>query len=286
LQAAAAFNIIADDVGIGRARALNFGGTFMVRLSIAVVITAFWGVMMFLLVKREVIPAYSIQRDVTFKDVVGRHIRPETTRMDISLRGGPRIGESVSITKPLADGGYHLTNKTDVKLEQFGPLGRIRTSSLIALDANCEVHNFSLELETAVTRVTCRGRVIGKFVELTLEGAGGRRTMTVPYDPGATLQEGLSPFAPAANLAVGKQWTIQSLNFFTGTMTKHRASVESREMMEFNGKEEETFVVAIEMGRVTAQAWVTPDGRVLREEVPLGTALGQTDVVLVFLRVE
>ena len=98
----------------------------------------------------------------------------------------------------------------------------------------------------------------------------------VPYDQKLPFGGGVSPFAGVKSLKVGDTWEVTQLNPLDRRPLATRITVDREESITYKDKTEKCFVLgshpsggAGEYGLATATAWVTPDGRLLREEMQL-----------------
>lgn len=240
----------------------------------------FWLTMMTLLVKRDVLPAFGRRSDPGYRALLLGKQDVEETHMGIFI-GEQRIGEAKEMIRPNAtDGGYQITEDTTFDGSRLG-VGELMTlRSTTNIDAAFRLASFDMSARVLDREGSVRGTVVDDELVVTIGGflANGRsEERRIALDGPMTLSTGISPFSEMPELAVGKEWTIVSvsinpLDAARGSLTteSRRAHVESREMMRWEGKETEVFVVKIESHQAFARectAWITREGDILKQRV-------------------
>lgn len=247
----------------------------MARL-LGAAIVIFWLVMMGLLVREEILPGMLLDEDASYADPLRRRLEPEESLMGIYL-GAQRIGASYTAILPHSDASFEIQNATTLNHPLLTRQALMEIHSRTSVNSTYALREFQMDIKSPLTESTqIKGVVRDGSLEVTVQtGAqppGPPRSF--PLGGNETLSNGISPFLSMPNLSVGKTWKIHYFNPFAGggrqTMI---ARVESREPIEWEGREQDAFVVVVDNGRDSYRAWILPDGKVIREEIPFGSKL-------------
>ncbi len=239
----------------------------------------FWLTMMTLLVKRDVLPAFGRRGDPGYRTLLLNMQSMEETTMGIYL-GEQKIGFSHEVIRPNSDGGYVVSSETDLDGERLGLASVMTFRSNTNIDASFHLASFDLSARVLGVEASVRGTAVEDELVIRTEGLGSStqaEEKRIPLDGPMTLSTGLSPFTGMPELAVGKEWTIVTVDPMAaargGLSTEsRRAHVEKMETIEWEGEQVETFVVKIEMRQALARectAWISREGKILKQRVGL-----------------
>ena len=135
------------------------------RLSLAVklLVVLFWGLMVFLLVKR-----IHLAPEVT---IVGtERLKDSETWMSIFFKG-QKVGYSVqSLTR--IETGYIVDQKTYLRLNLMGQVRELRTVTSARLNKALGLKSFNFFMSAGPIRYQLTGRLFGLVLELTSQTAG------------------------------------------------------------------------------------------------------------------
>ena len=250
----------------------------MLRQSIALAITAFWALMMGLLVRREILPGFEAHAPVRYGSLLSSEQDSRADRMGIFI-AGRRVGTTVTSLRREPSGAIRISNQTDLDLARIKALRRPGitsiTTHLVALaDPARGLRSFKFEVDWDVVPVRIRGVVQGETLRMRKQiGDAPAQSVTVLIDPKTLVSSGFSPILGSSTLTVGKRWDIATFNPLTLRMDKATAEVTAKESLEIDGRKVDTRVVAIRYGPIETRSWVADDGQVVRQEAPFGILL-------------
>lgn len=236
------------------------------RVSLAVLITAFWAAMMGALLHREVLPEAHPSRG--FQSALPQQFQPSRTRFGIYLNEG-RIGASDTQVIPAQDGSVNIINVVHIE----APLLRGQTANVrlaIQLDPDHSLRLFRMDVECPHGNASLRARTLGDQLEVTTL-IGDRQTKDVmPYDAQAMVSSSLSPLTFLPKLRVGKKWTVTVWSPLSMQMEHVQVEVKSRTAMPWDGKKADVYLLETSYANLRLRGWVTLEGELLQAELPLG----------------
>lgn len=238
----------------------------------------FWLTMMTLLVKRDVLPAFGRRGDPDYRRLLLGKQEMEETTMGIYV-SDQWIGSAREWIRPNPDGGYQVSSETELNGDRLGlKKSLLSFRSITNIDEAFHLASFEMTAQGLGMDASVRGTVFEDVLIISTEGVsatGRAEEKRIQLDGPMTLSTGLSPFAGMPELEVGKEWTIVSLDPIEAargslSTTSRRARVEKQEVIEFEGKAVETFVVTVGMHTFIAReatAWITKEGDILKQRV-------------------
>lgn len=249
-------------------------GKFIIML-----ITVSWLVMMYGLMRDEVIPAAlrarAIAMSASYKQLDKLVPESRVDQMGIYL-GQNRIGQSVQwIFRE--ESGLQLKSKTEIDL------GSVKSSGLISryFGGVKAVINFSasvfegrlVQFDSSVNAppntpaiVRIHGKPVGEELRLSIYQGGRTRVQTVPFDQRQFLSHSLAPGISFRSLKVGRVWQVKQFDPMSNTVQSMRAEVVAREKLLSEGQEREVFKVLLTHKMRKIQIWVTASGEVLKQQ--------------------
>jgi len=253
----------------------------MQRAAIPGLISLAWLVMMYGLVRDDVLPTLRRGREITHSASYERLEESVTesrvTQMGIYF-GEHRLGQSVSLVKRR---GREMTleSETEINLKNAPALqplthllgggvhGKIRFRAFI-LDGR--LLNFRSQVSCppgTAPAVVIEGIPLGDRLRLEIRQFGQRRIETVPFDQRQFIHSVMTPTLAVGELAVGKKWLVKELDQMTGSVTGVWAEVLRKETLTLDGMTHEAFVVQLSRGLLTVQVWVNAEGEVLKQQL-------------------
>lgn len=234
---------------------------------LGIIITGFWLTMMVLLVRRDLVPMWTASRPPSYKTLFEQRLQADSYRMGVWFSGN-RIGVSRTRLQPDHDMSYMLENDTALSTPLPG-LQQVEILSQTRIGRDYRLRDFSSRIKSGELVGKIFATVDGNWLQIDMR-LNGEQAMDrrVPYDPGGTFSNGLSPFVQMPDLAVGKEWTIHSINPFTGASETGTARVVELETIPWEGQEVEVFRVVLTSERAEATSWLDREGKILKEEVP------------------
>lgn len=254
-------------------------------------IIAFWALAMGLVFRDKVLPGMLQTYYPTYPEGL-RNLEEGETQMGIfqqGQKGERRVGTSRTSVSPWQatrpeDTAFSIQNETSLDLSALAlPIGSeltIRTTML--LDTRYHVKSYDAIIRTGIGDFAVYG-VVRDETHLALQIKTPFRPepeeKTLYFESAMALATGLSPFRPPANLRIGQEWTVHSIDplsivYGSEVATKPlRARVERMERIEVAGENVTTFVVSLRGDRYEAESWITEEGRVVQERVPFGSGM-------------
>ncbi|MBM4042672.1 MAG: hypothetical protein FJ290_29640 [Planctomycetes bacterium] len=246
---------------------------------VVVTVVGFWAVMTASLVRRWLLEVKPEFIPGTYRSVLTADRQNYQCRMGIYLPGlKEKAGYTETVFLYSEDGRYRITNTTRVEAKVPGVLERL---ARFALDTNVVVgkghalERFSVTLSSSVLSAECRGEVVGEELVLRarVDGDEEEQVRRWRLPPGGMVASGLSPLLALPPLRVGLRWTTLVLNPLTLDVEEVELHVVRVEPLEWGGRTLHAHVVEVRSGLVTAKAWVSPGGEVLRETTLFGVTL-------------
>lgn len=233
-------------------------------------IIIFWLVMTVLLIKQEILPSLPALSQPSYEAVLKNRQILGRSLMGIYLFN-QNVGYSMTSITSDSKGFYHFKNETIIKLASYSsrlalPIDmKMNGESLINPDY--QLVSFDFTVEFGMNRYQTTGKVLDKYIEVNIDDGKNIRNERVPFDSKMTISNGLSPFISMPNLTVGKEWIITMFDPITRQITPVKAYVESKDTMEWRGKEYEVYEVVLDYKGFKPRAYITPDGKILKEEI-------------------
>lgn len=248
------------------------------KLSITL-ITVSWLVMMYGLMRDEVVPAAlrarAIATSASYKQLDKLAPESRVDQMGIYL-GQDRIGTSVNwIIREESD--LRLKSKTEIDLGGVKPAGLILryfggVKAVINFSASVfdgrlvEFHSSINAPPNTPAIVRIHGKPMGEELHLTINQGGNIRVQSVPFDQRQFLSNSLAPGISFRALKVGRVWHVKQFDPMSNTVQNMRAEVISQEQLLIQGQEHEVFKVLLTHKLRKIQIWVTAAGEIMKQQ--------------------
>jgi len=239
-----------------------------IRLKIiGAAIVLFWGTMTGLLVKRE-LPS-CMKPNAGYAALPPAALADRRTRMGIYL-GQRKVGVCETTIRRMPNDYYKIESTATL---EAGPLrgSRSNVSLTIFLRPDQSLESFRLLLPGC--KAVLQGTVDEDKLRIVTVVGSMRSERIIPYDPSAIMSSSLTPLATLPKLKVGKAWSVALLNPLSFEMQRANMDVRRRETILWEGREVDTFVIHITHANFELKAWVTPEGELLREQMPFGLVM-------------
>jgi len=182
---------------------------------------------------------------------------------------GEKIGFTVSQIERTAD-GFELLE--DGRL-QFSLLGAttaaiLRTSAQV--DQAFALKSFEFSLDPGTGPLTVRGRLDGLRMTLDVISASGTRTETRDLEAPPALMLSLGRRLASDGLVAGTTREFQVFDPATMKNAPVRLAIGEREVVAAGARPIPAFRVEMSFSGITATAWITDTGEIVREESPMG----------------
>jgi hypothetical protein len=230
----------------------------------------FWLLMNGLLLKREIEYRGLDQYRRGVVDFLGEQVRRE--RWMGIFRQRKRIGHTgFAIERRLEPGvvGYRIWFSTRIDVDLFGQGGFIALEGSALLDAEMAPESLSAEGTLAAVDFRLEGRREAEAFLLRALDGSGRVLLERPF-PLRDLHfgDGLAPVPPMARAAVGQSFRLQVFDPLFRELSESETRVVGEGSREVDGLLVDCLELETRYRGMTFRSFVTPDGEVLRQELP------------------
>lgn len=165
--------------------------------------------------------------------------------------------------------GYRITSRAVIRMKIMDVEQDMSFSQVSHLDDAKKLRKFVYLQTIRNQRQRTIGVVYGDKMRLTIRGAGGDSSTTIRIDPKTNFGDTLE-FLLKGKLEVGMKMVAPVFIPSLRATERMEIAVVGKETITVQGKEYETLVVESSMQGVKSQAFVTRDGRKIREESYMG----------------
>jgi hypothetical protein len=244
----------------------------LVKLSIGLAVVAFWGVMNFLLIKRQMsAPASVITLQGTEK--ITENIEEW---WGVFYRGG-KIGYATQTITPMSK-GYKLADRSVLNLNLLGTVQPARTSLEMTANEDWILENFAFELDSKEVRFSARGRVKDRSMSVEIDSAGHKSTRELTLTQAPYLLAALKPYVITQQLQTGKKFLFNTFDPSTLSQQVTAVVIEGREQIRVGNHTEPAIRLRQTFRGISVVSWVDGQGRTLKEESPGGFSLVRQEV--------
>ncbi|HEY7218137.1 MAG TPA: transglutaminase-like domain-containing protein [Candidatus Binatia bacterium] len=242
------------------------------KLSIGLAVVAFWGVMNFLLIKRQMsAPASVITLQGTEK--ITENIEEW---WGVFYRGG-KIGYATQTITPMSK-GYKLADRSVLNLNLLGTVQPARTSLEMTANEDWILENFAFELDSKEVRFSARGRVKDRSMSVEIDSAGHKSTRELTLTQAPYLLAALKPYVITQQLQTGKKFLFNTFDPSTLSQQVTAVVIEGREQIRVGNHTEPAIRLRQTFRGISVVSWVDGQGRTLKEESPGGFSLVRQEV--------
>ncbi|GEM_PF-2846780 len=244
------------------------------------IVVSFWGAMMALLVRNEVLPRWQASAGVDLLRESRSSIeydRPVRWRL---LRDGHDVGSAVTWwergANEIAIYNAHVElHELPVAFfgDGMGEENQWRSRTRTYVDADGSLRSFETDVwlgDTLLAQV--RGSRVEDRLEVRVNVGRFEQKLQFFFDPEAMWSGGLLPPDRYGPLRVGDKWTLKTVNPMRGTPELVLCEVVGEDTVRWRGREVKVFKVRQRSGVASTEAWVTEKGDVLRQTLPFGWA--------------
>jgi hypothetical protein len=231
----------------------------------SIVVVAVWLGMMGLLVHRQAVRRGT---DVASLPAPGEATAAPADEWFGVYQGERKIGYSHRV-EWRTEGGRVLTDESHFTLAMLGRPQTLSTTLRAETDDAFNLRRFHFVLDSPAATFSAAGSSDGRRLEVRYGPDGKSDTLVIPLDEPIGLAGALRPRLAAAWPAPGARFTQQVFSPLAMRNEAVSIVVEAHETLDG----EETLRLAEESQGLRARAWVTADGRTVREEAALGFVL-------------
>jgi len=251
----------------------------MTRFAVLAGSGLFWALMMFALVRREVLPYLAYQSAPTYRSRLRNLSKPELVKAVINAANTP-VGTLESLGEPHSDGTFRIRTRMSMKARMSaGGEIPVRMKSETIVDALYRVSRVTFEMDGGIFSVSVLGSRRGELMDVSYEFRIGERrltgaTQTIEFPTDAMVGDLFQPFPGGGGLFVGKKWRIPTVSpdAMGFRLKSLYAAVTDREKIEWQGAMVDTFRVEIrteptEEMRPTHIVWCRDDGLAIVQQM-------------------
>jgi hypothetical protein len=244
-------------------------------------ITAFWLIMMTLLVQREIMPAYEAAREEAntpgYARIKELAEKGYSEQMGIYL-GERRIGFTRASIRDLPEeDAVRMDNTTQIRLNV--PVGGLIPGApgggldlklnFTANVGEAGLQTFRLDVFSeggSAPLAILDGQQIGDVLRVKVHQGEETRTEQVPFRSTSLLGNDMGPMVLPAKLEPGVKWPMRSLDPTTYTVRTAWATVKARETITVEGRDIAAYLITIPYGTSEFKVWATKDGEVIKQK--------------------
>lgn len=240
--------------------------------------TAFWLTMTTLLIRREFFQLMPIQRPYEILPLHSDWLRQEYQAYYL---GEQRVGFGFTVLEALkegeevpADEAYELRHQTYLSFRLLGRDTEFQVKGKARLDPQLSLKSFETNVSSKdyVTRLT--GQIANGNLNLVIEGSGIEPARKIlPVREPVIFSEALDLIWTPENLRIGKRGVFQIWNPLLADIEELHFEVRHKEILSYEGKESEVYVIVLNRGGIETRIWVNMEGTVLRKESPTGVVM-------------
>ncbi|MFA5072307.1 MAG: transglutaminase-like domain-containing protein [Nitrospirota bacterium] len=242
----------------------------MLKKITGILILLFWLIMLGLLIDRAYIrPATVIALDVIAKEGVS-----SGTEWFGIYQQGRKIGYATTKIIPEAD-TYHLYEESVLDILVMGSVQRVKTVINSYTTKNFLLKYFDFSMQSESTSIKVKGVVLGKKLSLDIETGGQIRKEHIRLSESPYLSPNIRPALVLLGLEPGRTFRFPLFNPATMSMADTQVFVESKKQIKIGDQDQTVYKLNESFQGMTSTAWITSDGKTIKEESPLGYVLLQ-----------
>jgi len=255
----------------------------MQRRLVIVVVVGFWAVMMATLVRRWLLDVRPEFEPGTYRSVLTRERRNYQWRKGIYFpgkKGLERVGYTQTVFHYRDNARYSIHNVTKARVALPGIFDAPVAFDLdvtATITSDYRLERLSVQLDSTPLKASGQGRLVdGNLVVRGTVNGQEQGPFELPLPKGEVAAQGFSPLLALPPLKAGMKWSAAVVDPFTLRPSRVELEVLRHEPLIWDGRRYNTFLIVIRSGPgglLSARAWVTPEGDVLKEQTLLGLTL-------------
>ncbi len=256
---------------------------------VSLAILIYWSIAAFCLLSWDVLPEFAQGYPPDLRSIVYASNDSKPVRWSLQVIDNPKdpdvrrtVGEAVTSSLRLPSGWFEMGNKAEfdagglLKGTLFGSrMGmQLQIESVYHVDPSGNLRSFDLNVssrESSERLINVRGEVEHGKINIVSRGPVPllNQHWTFDYEARSVVQNAMGPLDRLPGLHVGQKWETRVVNPFTGQVDRARVEVLRRTLIHWNGNPVQTFEVVQHLAPLSMRTWVTLDGLILRQEVPV-----------------
>ncbi|MFH0879679.1 MAG: transglutaminase-like domain-containing protein [Lentisphaerota bacterium] len=228
--------------------------------------------MMGWLVRYEAFPELFSGKNTGYGDLLSDGPLIADSWMKILIHG-IHVGYShsqVDINENDPSGRYRMDNQTLLNMNVLGSVQRISVNSSAALDTLYNLQRFSFAMSSGGYQLQLQAQRAGETsFDVTIRSPGGLQKARIEIPRDAILYSPLMETA-LKNLKPGQEMSMKVFDPTSMSTSDLIVKGVRREILNVDGKETETTLLAYDYGGMQVQSWISRDGTMVRQETPMG----------------
>ncbi|MDP3920973.1 MAG: transglutaminase-like domain-containing protein [Candidatus Omnitrophota bacterium] len=243
----------------------------MIRSIFLVATTAFWLVMMTLLIQREFFAFAPLISAYEVMPLQSGNLRKEYHGVYLGQR---LIGFSLNALEKLDEEAYELRHNLYLTFLFLGKEREMQVKGKSFLNQRLELKGFDITIRSGDYWTRMQGERKAESIIMVIEGKEQEATRTsVPVSGPVFFSEALNVLWTPENLKPGKTGRLQVWNPLMMGFETIQFRVGKKTTLSHQGEEKEVFIVLMEKDGLETKTWCTPEGVVLKQESPTGLTL-------------
>lgn len=231
------------------------------------------------LVRYEAFPTWFADTIDGYRDLVDEGALLVDNWMTVTYEGAPVGYSHTSMAAPESgqDDLFRMQNRTRLNLRVLGTTQRISAVATAALDAGFRLQEFDFRLTSSKYSAHIHGRrEHGEIFTVVIDTGAGAQTLELEIPDDVIIYSPMTEMA-MSRLRLGQHLRIRTLDPVTLELADVLCTALRRETITHAGEEVETTVFTMEYQGMESHAWMRSDGRIIRQETPLGWVLEASD---------
>ena len=242
-------------------------------------LTAFWLIMMGLLISRELVEPSSFIQGPGKRPSFLTKLPFRQEWMGIYYQN-KKVGFSYTAVSPAVlkgEEGYNITNKTNLSLAMLGEEYNLKLEGFSFVDNLYRLKNFEMRVKCGEHHLELKGEASRDKLLLLVNSAGAVFRKEIDIKGEALLANTLTPFYVLPSLSPGRRFSVNLIDPLTLTLGKAEIVVGETENYLFHREMREVLPVEVRYQGMSSRALITEEGEILREETPLGWVMVKED---------
>lgn len=249
--------------------------------ALAISLILFWLVMVGLLIKRSYFPQKSAYEAADHRSTPPEQIQATTApSSQVEWLGvyfkGNKIGYAFRSLKKIAQ-GYHLKEVAELKMKFMEAPRQVNLITAAEVDRRFSLKSFQFKMSSQDTQLTVEGKVRDKTMELSIISGKEVRHQQLLLDQVPQLPVNLPWYLAGKEMKVGNSYQMTFFDPSTLSNDTLTLKILQKEKIDIAGKLAEAYKIeqSVKGKDLAHHAWISSDGRLLKEEAPLGITLIQ-----------
>ena len=239
----------------------------IVKRSIWIGIVLFWGVMNFLLIKRQTVAPPPL---LTLRGT--EKITEASEEWWGIFYRGEKIGYASQAIVPKSK-GYKLNDFSRLNLNLLGTFQPAETRLEMEANDDWILERFDFALNSKEIGFKARGAVKDNKLTLEIDSAGHRSVREITLTQAPYLLASLKPYVVTQQLETGKKFYFSTFDPSTLSQQVTTIVIEGREQIRVGNRLEPAIKLRQSFGGISVLSWVDVHGRTLKEESPAGMSM-------------